>query len=304
VLTDLKKLNHVIEVARSGSFTGAAGNLSITQSALTKSVADVERRLGLQLFRRLPRGVVVTDAGRDFVRRARQIITDSEDLMDMVTAHRSLEQGRLRVGIAPSALQAAMIRSTAAFAEQYPGLTIEVSEGPSEAMVQALLRGEIDALIGMTSFMSAWPELQWRPSGALHYSFIGRLDHPAAAQSSLTEVQLLAYPMVLPNVGLPSAEAISRELARIGLPPIVPRYVCGYFPMAMEIVRRTDAISPVLSFQPQLGSRIRTAFHVFDDVVVLRPEAIAIATAGEPPPAARAFIDLVETQLAANRPHP
>ena len=57
-LTDLRKLRHVVEVARAESFTGAARQLGITQSALTKSVAEVEHRLGVQLLQRLVKDVI------------------------------------------------------------------------------------------------------------------------------------------------------------------------------------------------------------------------------------------------------
>ena len=63
-LPDNRKLRHVIGVARAGSFTGATKLLAISQSALTKSVAEVEAQLGYPLFERLPRGVRPTAAGQ------------------------------------------------------------------------------------------------------------------------------------------------------------------------------------------------------------------------------------------------
>ena len=149
MLTDLRKLRHVVEVAQAESFTGAAASLAITQSALTKSVADVEQLLGVKLFQRLPRGVALTEAGRSFVLRARQILADTHDLMNTVEAHRSLAAGRFNLGIAPAALQSLMVRPIGQFAANYPGLTMEVIDGSFASMAQALVAGEIDAMLSL-----------------------------------------------------------------------------------------------------------------------------------------------------------
>ncbi len=81
IAIDLRKLRHVVETARFENVTRAAEALYITQSALTRSLADVEAELGTPLFVRLPRGVRVTDQGRRFVDRARLIIGDVGDLL-------------------------------------------------------------------------------------------------------------------------------------------------------------------------------------------------------------------------------
>ena len=81
IAIDLRKLRHVVETARFENVTRAAEALYITQSALTRSLADVEVELGTPLFVRLPRGVRLTEQGRRFVERARMIIGDVDDLL-------------------------------------------------------------------------------------------------------------------------------------------------------------------------------------------------------------------------------
>lgn len=64
------RLNHVVAVARAGSFTAAAGIAGVTQSAITRSVADLERQIGYSIFVRTSRGAILTEQGRDFAERA------------------------------------------------------------------------------------------------------------------------------------------------------------------------------------------------------------------------------------------
>ena len=61
---ETKRLRYIVEVSKSGSITTAAETLSITQSALSQNIAEVEDVLGVKLFNRLPRGVLLTEAGR------------------------------------------------------------------------------------------------------------------------------------------------------------------------------------------------------------------------------------------------
>ena len=73
---DLRKIRHVVEVAHSESITTAAYTLSISQPALTRSIADVERQLGVKLFERMRRGMRLTEAGRVFVDHAQRVIKE------------------------------------------------------------------------------------------------------------------------------------------------------------------------------------------------------------------------------------
>ena len=76
---DIRKIRHVLEVAHYESITTAAEFLCISQSALTRSIADVEQQLGVQLFLRVRRGVRLTEAGQVFVGEARWVVKSTTD---------------------------------------------------------------------------------------------------------------------------------------------------------------------------------------------------------------------------------
>ena len=200
-LTDLRKLRHVVGVARAGSFTSAANNLAITQSALTKSVAEIEHLLGVRLFERLPRGVNLTAAGKVFVPRAERILADTAELMADLERIQSLAAGHLRIGVTPAGFVNFLERPLSRFAGQFPGVQISVTEG-SDHLVQGLIQGDLDLIVGATAQLEPWTELALQPLTQLRQSFIARKQHPLTEASEITPHRMMAFPVVMPAAGL------------------------------------------------------------------------------------------------------
>ena len=93
---DLKRMRYIVEVAKAEAITSASENLGITQSALSRSIAEVEETLGVKLFHRRPRGIELSEQGERFVAQAEQILGNVDDLISgiqrqtllLITAHR------------------------------------------------------------------------------------------------------------------------------------------------------------------------------------------------------------------------
>ena len=97
------ELDAVIAVARRGSFRAAAVDLDMSTTALSHAVARLEKRLGVRLFNRTTRSVALTEAGRDFVERARPALDDLRAAMDAARSQGSSPSGVLRINGAPGA---------------------------------------------------------------------------------------------------------------------------------------------------------------------------------------------------------
>src|SRR5580692_11579025 len=94
------RLNHLVAVARCGSFTAAAQSIGVSQSAVTKGVADLERQLGYSLFHRTARGALLTEKGSDFLERAARLLEDARELLEG-SPNSDPYAGTLRIGVAP-----------------------------------------------------------------------------------------------------------------------------------------------------------------------------------------------------------
>src|ERR1700679_259594 len=114
------RLNHLVAVARCGSFTAAAQAIGVTQSAVTKGVADLERQLGYAVFHRTARGALLTEKGSDFVERAAQLLDGSSSQSDPYA-------GTLRIGVSPASLEWRLIGPLAQLLSRHPSIRFEIN---------------------------------------------------------------------------------------------------------------------------------------------------------------------------------
>lgn len=86
-----------IKIVEAGSITAAAGALDVSQPAMVRTLAALERDLGVRLLNRTTRRMSLTDEGRDYYERSRQIIAAVEDARQSLSARRAAPRGRLRI---------------------------------------------------------------------------------------------------------------------------------------------------------------------------------------------------------------
>ena len=296
---DLRKIRHVVEVAQSESITTAARKLSISQPALTRSIAHVEKQLGVQLFRRLRRGMRLTEAGQVFVEQARGVVKGVEDLFVNTEDYLNLKLGRLRIGVAPAAYQGFMAKTIAEMVSDYPGMRLEIVSGSAEQLAPRVIGGDLDLLWGAARPLFQWPELKVRVLRDFHYGFIIRKHHPLTRLKKITEADLLKYPISMPATVEPALVDIAQRYAPNGLPPVKPQYLTDDFEIVKIIVARTDAFSPMASLSPKFGD-VRKDFVVLEDVVDMPPQqlAYALSKAKSTSPGVAAFVNSVEDTLA------
>ncbi|WP_221315421.1 LysR family transcriptional regulator [Sphaerisporangium krabiense] len=134
-------------VARTGSFTAAAEELSYTQSAVSRRVAALEREAGGPLFERLARGVRPTPAGAVLLRHARQVLELLGRAADDLAAVHAGTGGRLRVGAFASANAVLVPEALRAFRRSSPGVEISLAEGLSAGLLERLREGAVDLAV-------------------------------------------------------------------------------------------------------------------------------------------------------------
>lgn len=126
----LADLDAVLSIARLGSFRAAALDLGMSTTALSNSIAKLERRLGIRLFNRTTRSVSLTDAGRTFVERVGPAMTDIHDAMLAAQSLQETPTGTLRINAYASAAREVMAPIILSFLRRYPQVHIDlVTEG-------------------------------------------------------------------------------------------------------------------------------------------------------------------------------
>jgi DNA-binding transcriptional LysR family regulator len=143
---EMRHLRYFIAVAEEGHITRAAARLGIQQPPLSQQIRALEREFDVQLFRRKPRGVELTDAGRTLLDEARVILAQIDHAF--VTTRRTArgEQGRIVVGFTSSAPFVPFVpRVIRAFRESHPLVALMLEETGTADMVEGLRNERVDA---------------------------------------------------------------------------------------------------------------------------------------------------------------
>lgn len=146
-LPSLKQLRHLVAIADHGHFGRAAQSCFVTQSSISASIKELEAVLGQVLIERTKRRVALTPLGADVVARARILINQAEDIVDLVAASGSPLSGPLRLGIIPTISPFLLPRVLPALRRAYPGLKLSLREDQSARIVEALGHGDLDVLL-------------------------------------------------------------------------------------------------------------------------------------------------------------
>jgi DNA-binding transcriptional LysR family regulator len=146
-MLDTRRLRVLCEVARQGSFSGAAARLGYTQPAVSRQIATLEAEVGALLMRRVPQGVVLTDAGRLLVQRGEAILARLQDVETELRALAGLEGGTLRLASFASAAASIVPLAIARFRERYPAVDLNIVMADPIDSVPMLRSGELDMAI-------------------------------------------------------------------------------------------------------------------------------------------------------------
>lgn len=141
---ELRQFTYVSMAAECGSITKAAARLFISQPALSNYINKIEEELGVRLFDRSASPLILTYAGEQYLKHARVILAQIEDMnrqMRDITHHL---EGRIRIGFPSERIIYMLPLIMAPLKEQYPGIEVEVSNGSGSQLMEKLRTGAVD----------------------------------------------------------------------------------------------------------------------------------------------------------------
>jgi len=145
---DLRALRYFAAVADTGHMTRAAEQLGIQQPPLSQQIKTLERTLGLQLFKRHPRGVSLTEAGRLFQVEARRLLDDADAMRARMKRVAEGQAGVLRVGFTSSAAAHSFVPDALrAFRQHHPGVELQLREANAADLTEAVVAGRLHAAL-------------------------------------------------------------------------------------------------------------------------------------------------------------
>jgi LysR family hydrogen peroxide-inducible transcriptional activator len=178
----LRQLQYAIAVAESLNFQKAAERCHVSQPSLSAQLAQMEEALGVRLFERDRRRVLITAAGREIIERARLILRETDDLVELARRSADPLSGALRIGVIPTISPYLLPRLTAVFREAYPRLTVFWVEDKTEVLARTLEGGALDAAI--LALEADIGEVEHQIIGSDPFVLATPVGHPLGAKAS------------------------------------------------------------------------------------------------------------------------
>tara|TARA_B110000003_G_scaffold53347_1_gene53085 strand:- start:32175 stop:33119 length:945 start_codon:yes stop_codon:yes gene_type:complete len=171
----ITQLKYVLSVAEYKNFTQAAEKSFVTQPTLSMQIQKLEDQLGVQIFNRSKKPIVLTEIGEKIVNQAKIIVSESSRVKDIVHQHQGYIGGEFRLGIIPTVMPTLLPMFLNNFTNKYPKVKLIIEELSTEEIIKKLLDNHLDAGLAATPLENN--DIQERP---LYYEpFIGLIpkDH-------------------------------------------------------------------------------------------------------------------------------
>ncbi len=142
---EIRQLKAFLAIAEAKTFTAGARRVNVTQAAISMQIRQLEDEVGLPVFTRTPRRVIMTEAGEYLLDRARKILREHDTALAEIAELGGVEHGRLRIGSASAEFAAQQLPGILqGLRKKFPNSEIAVSAGTSLTLVEKIMHGEID----------------------------------------------------------------------------------------------------------------------------------------------------------------
>lgn len=146
----ITQLQYVLAVAEHQNFTKAAQKVFVTQPTLSMQIQKLEDELDIQIFDRTKKPIQLTETGKKIVNQARNIVNESDRIQDIVDQQKGFIGGEFRLGVIPTVMPTLLPMFLNNFIKKYPKVKLKIEELHTEAIVERLKEGHLDAAIAAT----------------------------------------------------------------------------------------------------------------------------------------------------------
>ncbi|MEJ5990894.1 pca operon transcription factor PcaQ [Ramlibacter sp. PS3R-8] len=216
----IRHLRALVAVAEQGTLVRAADVLSITQPAVSKTLAELEGIVGRQLLERTSKGATLTAAGRVLLRHAGASLRALNEGLDSLATGQEGEAPTLLIGALPNVAATVLPPALLRFAETDPRVRISVRTGSNAQLIAALRQGVLDLLIGRLAEPADMQGLSFEQLYTESLVLVVRPQHPLAGCRNIDPELLRKHRLVLPDAGTRVREAADRFFvsSALGLP--------------------------------------------------------------------------------------
>ena len=293
-----RRLQHVIAVGQAGSLTKAAQVVGMTQSGMTKSIADLERELGYALFHRTAQGALPTERGREFIERASRILEDTRVLLKGEGAMQDPFARVLRIGVSPASLEWLLAEPLAVLRSRHASIRFDVLGTTFERVIQLLREGSVDVAIGFDEAFAQWSDVKREPIRQLSCVLFVRKNHPILTSGpNDLRSRLSEYDLITPSESRPYGLLVRDFFESQNVSWRRRLHTIDSFSVMKRLVATSDAVG-VTTTDYAASKRFKAAFAV-PEVNLFRslPLCFAVRARSEMTPPLRAFAHVLRDVL-------
>lgn len=214
-MIEVHELEIFLAAAEYENFSAAARKLHLSQPAISFQIQALEQQLNVQLFQRTGRRIALTEAGRDLLPMARELVNLSTRIEETMCAQQGVVKGDLQIGCSTSPGKYILPHLIGAFRRVYPQVQFRVQVMDRSGVEQKLLNKEIH--LGVMGLGSKNKDIESFPFFVDDLALIVPIDHPWANRASVGPEELGRTDWILREEGAATRELVLAHLAEFGV---------------------------------------------------------------------------------------
>ena len=243
------RLEAFVKLAESGHMPTVAKELGVTQPAVSRALKDLERKLGLDLFARTSKGMLLTESGERLFLRVKRALLELRQVETDLAALQGTTRGRVVIGALPLGRTSILPLAMANVLGKHPQLQIATVEGPYESLASRLRAGDIDFIFGALRPADHARDFTSEPLLSDSMAIVVRAGHPLTQLPLLALKDLAALSWVLPNGCTPARKQLDLAFKLEGLPPPIPAVETSDLAILRGVISNTDRVTAISATQ-------------------------------------------------------
>jgi DNA-binding transcriptional LysR family regulator len=213
-----RHLRLLVAVDTYRNLTQVADVTHVTVPAVSKSLAELERGLGLTLFSRTAQGLMPTPYGECLIRHARSMLTILNQARDELKALSSGTEGKVHIGMLPASASLLLPQALSVLKQRSPGTNVMVVEGSTATLLPDLWQGRLDLVVGRLPPLDTLGSFEERELLEEPVMLMTGRHHPLARKKTVEWSDLRPYPWILPPPGSILRDPLERALEAHDVP--------------------------------------------------------------------------------------
>lgn len=243
---DAKEVRTFMAVVRIGSIRGAAEHMHVAPSVVSRQIADTERSIGLALFERTARGMVLTEAGDLVLEHSKRVIEESSLLAEQLGLLKGVQQRRVRIRCGEGFLADILQYGLGAFVTVYPEVQYELELGSTESVLDSIANGDADIGVAYNPLIDT--RVRSLAISRQSLCVVTRPGHPLLDKDNLALADCVGMPSALLSKGHGITQLVTRVATDSGfaLAPLVET-------SSVDVLRRFVIAGLGISFLPRFA---------------------------------------------------